>query len=391
MHDPIFSSKPFLNDDFNEQTFQCSVLEEICVEMLKEGYVEGFENFFYLTHEKSGNKFIEKPVLPDVAAEKQKALQDLDEDGFSKRRLYTHNELNTICNIWKSVEYAKENKDYESIYKGFKELGSKFESMGDYENALKHHEKAFEYSNLTGLPEHKVEAHLLVGSAKQNIDAIRSFETARRLCQTYRVLELEYESCKRVVDARILKAKKMCHENKCKEAITHYMETINIIQESCPNDNSMMYNVHYNLGNAFHANKEYEQAIASYESYLQHSRDLNDVAAAGQAHASIASCFEALGNREVAIEHLEGFCKLAETQNDMQSMIEAYRHLGEMFNSQSLNYYRKYYDTVMSNSPTINEANIARCQLGIAKSQDIVLATGSPQNLRNLLTFKLIE
>lgn len=83
-----------------------------CIELLRNGYVKGFEEMFLLAHEKNSTdlKYREKPVLPDDPQERQRKLDQLDEDGITKRRLYSITELSNIQKLWNGIQDAEYKK-----------------------------------------------------------------------------------------------------------------------------------------------------------------------------------------------------------------------------------------------------------------------------------------
>ena len=62
------------------------------------------------TNTQSKSKYQEKPVLPDNPQERQKKLDQLDEDGYTKRRLYSMEELDKIEKLWNGIEDAEIKK-----------------------------------------------------------------------------------------------------------------------------------------------------------------------------------------------------------------------------------------------------------------------------------------
>ncbi len=92
------------------------------INLLIDGHIQSFQEFFKLTHELSAAPkdqkdistlskgdaddkiYHEKPVLPNDETERAKLLEDLDEDGKTSRFLYTHRSLKKLKDLFTKSE-----------------------------------------------------------------------------------------------------------------------------------------------------------------------------------------------------------------------------------------------------------------------------------------------
>jgi hypothetical protein len=102
--------------------------------------------------------------LPNNQQERQKFLENIDEDGYSKRRLYSYDEIARIQELLGLIE-SEESSGGSNLYQYNRDLALHFQSLKDYSIAIRYFTDAHEQVLRNGTPEERVESFINLGYA----------------------------------------------------------------------------------------------------------------------------------------------------------------------------------------------------------------------------------
>eukprot|EP00736_Rhodelphis_marinus_P004901 Rmarinus@m.4866 len=336
-----------------ETTENISVTDRhsLCTQLLIDGYVKAFADFFHLTHDEGS---------PLLVGEDSENSVTVDELIFVKDKL---------C----EAEQAQRMRDVERVCASLKELAAYFSSRGDSKAHILFLEKALEaavagsdrevecvanedlglaYEKMENLPRSIAyhEEHLRI--AKENKIPDSQERASHNLTRTYRAYADQREAANDTHSARAL------HE-KC-------LEVANSL-----NDRQVEAEMHYRLGQNAADLGDPRTAIESYEKCFTISSELNDETLQGDVCAALAAAFRGLGDHYTAAQFLQAYFTLSKQTNHLEAQGKACMDLGVIYNAQgdyynAVQYFEKNFEIARSvaKGPMVDNARVT---LGIAR------------------------
>ncbi|KAI9353064.1 hypothetical protein DFJ73DRAFT_342460 [Zopfochytrium polystomum] len=183
----------------------------------------------------------------------------------------------------------------------------------------------------------EIEAAFALGGvlekAGQLVESLEYFEHSRSMSIDKDVQEFEIASSKSIVSSRMKIAELLEKRRNFADAIKHYTECISVIKTSTPNDERLLNEIHFRLGNAHKQHGDIETAVEYLQHYLEKCEEIGDKINAGRARTALAACNESSSNPTQATDYLEQFVSMTvEDSSQKNSLSQACKQLGVLYN-----------------------------------------------------------
>ncbi|KAG1701554.1 hypothetical protein DVH05_010855 [Phytophthora capsici] len=370
---------------------QAKMKEDICTQLLIDGYVQSFADLFYLTHRNDttsqlrSNSNINSAVggatsvlelrelefLRDqlVSAEHCKRRGDISEvmSAYDSLATYCAEKQDTKTMIFfyeKCLEVARLVKDQISQMRILSQIGSGYHSAGDLDQARQNLELCLEIAKV--VYEHEDDEEL-------------RGEAYAQLGKVYVDLALRHEKAKRF-----------------QEAIELYKLRLDCALKS--SDPEAQAHAQYKIGSCYNALNEPANALPFLETNLTAARQCGDAEGEGNACAALATAHEKLGNQQLSIEFLNQYVAIATRAENTVNQADACARLGQIYTA-SQNFPRaremheKNYELVQAVAARSGDRlaqNISRVSVGAARANDklATLLTLVKDDFHGLLAWK---
>lgn len=297
--------------------------QSICVDILSNGYVQSFVDFFYLTHRpdpvQDAYNVGQPPAEIDVSIEDMEVIQKHLVDAEAARRqpdkvdeVYSNlNELAThfqarndqrtgIYFYEKCLEIARIMQDAPGEMKATSDLGNAYQEMKDYLKAAEYQEQ------------HLALAQANVATAPEQIDV------------AYAELKKTYTAYGELME----------EEGHVQEAIEYHKKCLVAAQQTA--DKAAEASAHYRLGRALVlSDSDGHGALGKthLSKSLELCNELGDIRGQGLAFSTLAALSQKSGgSSEEAVEHLKNFLRVSESTGNVQAQAEACHNLGAIYN-----------------------------------------------------------
>ncbi|CAD8090961.1 unnamed protein product [Paramecium sonneborni] len=379
--------------------------ESIAAEILQNGYVQSYADFFYVTNETVPKLFYQPSGI---------SL----EEHFSNHRIhqkYINQDEEFLLDLKKRLQSAEENAKYEkpdktqalNEYLNLAEFF--FTEYQDYIVAAYFYKRVIQISRQ--YTEAKAEGKGKLGYAKchyqvglidqaiqileesmkqceqlQNLDSVVE-QMSTELIKIYNRMAQEYEKGDNDQIAQSLK-----YYDKCREAAQKAgdLESEGVICNK--------------IGGLYFKMQNIQKSIQYHHKFLEIVKQLHKEDSKQkemEAHSSLAQCYLKKGDVDEAQKHLESYYALAKDQKLYNSQSDAALHLAKLYQSKgntakSLEYFQQHFDCAKSEKPEQKSRKLidrARVTYGIAKANAfmdnyIKLVANSDKNLKALLDWK---
>jgi len=283
---------------------------DVCQEILAEGYVQSFVDFFYLTHQS------ELQEGPSTDA-KENAELKMDDLLFLKKTLI-------------AAEEARRQGSTDSVFASYEALAQFYQARKDPRTGIYFYEKCLEICKLTGDPKGEIRANQRLGTAyfaSGDLASARQFHERSLALAHAQAEDGEMQrACASLVSIYRQAAQQLDKDGnfdacigeyeKCREAAKK-AENVADEGEAC-----------YNLGRTHFRNGNARDALSHLLTYETISTDLGDLEGQGRAQAALANAYESIGNHDKCVECLQKFMDIATRSEDLNSQAEACRALG---------------------------------------------------------------
>lgn len=377
------SSKPidarFLLHD-NQEEFKASPLNvsniidrtSLCLDILVQGHVDSFVDFFYLTHRYNETKNNPGPVTKSNLTHKSLA-------GESNESIPLKDLTFIKENLTKSEE-AHRKGDAARVFEGYEQLAYHFEKTEDFKTAIYFFEKCYDLAEHLNDPSKQTMANFNLG-----ITYDRMGDVANSIVFHEKNLEI-------LLQLQSLQGQSSSVEAAIKQGRDHLVEVYRRYAEGCEKkgdhkqaidfyhkclrtakDANDMKNeglATYRLGVACKNVNEIHQAIEHQKEYLQICQNLGDQLGEGAACAALAQSFQELGDVTVALEFLENYLEVATKNEQFLGQVEACTALGGIFTNQG-NHDKavSYFEKAFQIAQTLEDKRLvepSRVNLGMA-------------------------
>mgnify|MGYP003706091103 CR=1 FL=1 len=352
--------------EFAEDTLQ---KQNLCVDILSNGFVQSYVDFFYLMHRPDPNPDPNRPELAD--AEIQVSAQDmlLIKDNLTK------------------AESARRQGETNVVFEAYSDLARHFESVDDSKTGIYFYEKCLEIAKLTSDVVGEVRANHNLGLAHGRLKdadmAISFHEKEYELTQSHvddaavaETLAMEARTASfELVKAYQMKAERLEGDEKTlPEAISLYEKCLEAAKNT--KHQKTIGTANFQLGRAHVSNNNAEGAIEFLQSYLDLCISMKDLEGQGAASAALAAAMQSLGNTDEAVKSLQKYLDIAKQTDNLKAQAEACCNLGVIYNrrkefDKAVHFFERNFETtrsiVASGKSSRKLVDSARVNLGMAR------------------------
>lgn len=343
--------------------------QSLCVDILVNGYVNSFVDFFYLTH---------------------RADDDAKKASLTEDRMFFIKENLTIA------EKAHRRGDSERVLEAYEQLAQFFQDSADYKTGIYFYEKTLDISeSMDDLPKQ--------GNANLNLglthDAMGDTSTAIKFHERHLQLAIETEDKKRLQQANqqlVESYRRYAEEHEKKKdnetAVKLYKKCLTAAVDARDLKSEGMAT--YRLGIACGAVNDKTASIEYHQRYLEICKKIGDQLGEGAACAALAHSFKDVNDVKLAIRYLEKYLDIASRNKQAVAQAEACAALGSIFSEvgeheRAVQYFEKTFeiaksvgDRKLTDSARIN-LGMARGNMHMVNYMDVV-----NENLPALLKWK---
>eukprot|EP00697_Spironema_sp_BW2_P017863 gnl/Spiro4/9683_TR5143_c0_g1_i1.p1 gnl/Spiro4/9683_TR5143_c0_g1~~gnl/Spiro4/9683_TR5143_c0_g1_i1.p1 ORF type:complete len:441 (+),score=156.40 gnl/Spiro4/9683_TR5143_c0_g1_i1:52-1374(+) len=340
--------------------------QQICLDLLKDGYVQSFVDFFYLTHSTDGAVFVtESNTSPGDSVNfasrtatfttstdfefLEKNLRDFEAGLRGGEANWAYETLVTLARgceerkqfkasvifYQKCLRVAQHANNPELMLASNRDLGRISSQIGDVENATLFHEKHLQMAQVAQSEEDQHQAYV-------------------HLVQAYENYALYFEE-----------------KGDVSKAISYFKKCLDVAK-AC-SDHESEGKANYRLGLAHELLGKSRQAVQYYKEYLEVEKSRQNPRGEGAACSALSRAFTKLDDPKSAEYYLKQYDYIAGKCDDFEMRCEAYRSLGDTYikqnsNNKAATYYQKYFDLAKSQGASASAViDHARVAIGIAK------------------------
>lgn len=352
-----------------------SIIQSTCLNLLVEGHVQSFSEFFLLTHSSSSSSvrlpstdpdkprsaiFVECGVVEDEETKRELEKEELrkerngDSEVTTGGKYFTAETLTSFKQLLTETEDSIRSGIPKSIYEAKTNLGDRFASLNDLKTAIGHYRDALRMSKkLKDGHAAQIAANLCLGSALEQqgnlTEALENYEQSRKHSKSDQKSSEEQKATKCIVSVRVKIAEQLENSGDVTGAVDHYMNCLEIIKNSCPDDMTAMQDINYRIGKAQQRIGNIDLAVEYLQAFAENCHALNNMEKEGMAQAALASCFESSGDTFSAIGHLTKLLSLSEKYGiGKKERAQACNRLGVIYNkigeySLAIEFFEKHF------------------------------------------------
>jgi tetratricopeptide (TPR) repeat protein len=347
----------------------------MCIDILTEGYVQSFVDFFYLMHRPDPNPDPNKPEAADAEIAVPVETMQVVKENLT------------------SAEAARRSGETSVVYNNYNELARGFQESNDAKTGIYFFEKCLEIARLTSDPIGEMKANHNLGLAYQRLDnmdmAIKYHTHHRDLVMEGQTLFNEGNS--NSLDEKTLlselsnasyelnkmykrKAEKLESSSKLNEAISLYELSLEAAKNT--NDAATIGQANYRLGRSLILADDPSAALSFLELYRDTCLESNDRDGQGQAFSALAAAYQKLNQTDDAVSCLREYLKIAKDTDDLTAQAEACCNLGVIHNrkgefSKAVHFFERNFEIsrsiVASGKGTRRLVDNARVNLGMSR------------------------
>lgn len=300
--------------------------QSICVDILANGYVQSFVDFFYLTHRPDPVQ--DAYSVGQAAAEIDVSIEDME----------------VIQNHLVEAEAARRRPDQvDRVYSNLNDLATHFQTRSDQRTGIYFYEKCLEIARIMQDAPGEMKATYDLGNAYQEMkDYLKAAEYQEQHLELAKAnaetapdqVNLAYSQLKKTYTAY---GDLMEAEGHVSEAIEYHKRCLDAAEQTA--DKPAEASAHYRLGRALVLSDESEHAALGkthLTKSLELCNELGDIRGQGLAFSSLAALSQKTSNganSDEAIEHLKSFLRVSESTGNLQAQAEACHNLGVIYNS----------------------------------------------------------
>ncbi|KAL1503767.1 hypothetical protein AB1Y20_012235 [Prymnesium parvum] len=335
--------------------------QNLCIDILVNGHVQAYVDFFYLTHRPESVHAADEPSTAQLGIPPAKLP-------FVKVQLA-------------EAETARRRGDTGAVFTAYEQLAAFFTDLSDQRTAIYFWEKCLEISQLTSDVAGETKTTLALGVAHERsgdtVAAVRHYEKLLRLAQSSGDQSGEQHANERLVLAfQAIATEK--EEAKESALALSYREKCLEASRACGDvakESKAQFELgqaHEQLGDVDHLKK----AVYHYEQHLALAETAGDTEAQGAACFALAHVHQRLQNGEASLQNLQKFSQLAQSSGKVSAQAEACCSLGVLYNQQgdyvsAVQYLERFFELARSVGDR-SMLDKARTYLGIARGNSVL-------------------
>eukprot|EP00455_Lapot_gusevi_P021662 TRINITY_DN22686_c0_g1_i1.p1 TRINITY_DN22686_c0_g1~~TRINITY_DN22686_c0_g1_i1.p1 ORF type:complete len:485 (+),score=39.57 TRINITY_DN22686_c0_g1_i1:70-1524(+) len=320
----------------------------LCIDILVEGHVNSYVDFFYLTHrpeEENNGREIPLDQLP------------------------------YIKEFLTAAEAAHRSNDSIREYEAYKRLADYFKEVADYKTSIYFYEKCLEISESIDDTQRQCQANLNLGLTHdklgETLKAIKFHERHLAIAEHVGDDTAKELANRHLMDVYRCYAEEFEKKNDHRQSVLYYKKCLD--SATVVDDLKAEGLAHYKLGLAYQKLNDHEQAITFEKNYLGICKQTSDQIGEGAACCALAYSYQETNKMELAIQYLEFFLDIATRNQQLQAQAEACCQLGSIYSKmghheRAVEFFEKNYEITRS----IGDRNLidaARINLGMARGK----------------------
>lgn len=346
--------------------------QQLCVEILMEGFVQSYVDFFYLTHR------------PDPHPDPNHDDAEREIDVPVEEMLFIRDNLTR-------AESARRHGETSTVYDCYNNLARYFQNVNDCKTGIYFHEKCLEIARLTSDRLGEMRANHALGLAHQSIS-----NTANAVMYHERHLALateaanDDETCaanRELMTVYRKAAEELEQKGDYVEAISFHEKCLDSAQAAT--ERGAQGAANFRIGRAYVVLKQAQRAIEFLSAYRTICQETQDLEGEGAACSALAAAYQTQAADEdgsagdagrsaekQAVEHLQTFLDIAVKTEDLVAQSQACCNLGVICNrsgefSKAVEYFEQNFEvarrTVAAGKGDRSVIDTARINLGVAR------------------------
>jgi len=338
---------------------------QLCEQILINGYVQSFVDFFYLTHRPDP-----KAAMFNTGGENSAIEKEIE---------VTPREMVFVSKHLTTAEKARRLGDTNVVYQSFNVLAQYFQQLEDPKTGVYFYEKCLEISRLTNDRVAEMLANHCLGVVYETMDELlgsAGYHERHRDLAIHDQNQAEADAA----NAELVKvywkyAEKKETEKDHASSVQFYEKCLLAAQAA--QDKASEGVASFKLGRVYISIGQPEQAIPFLNEYLQIVEDLDDLEGQGHAFSALALAYQALDDDGTAQQFLEQFLEVTMKTDNLLAQGEACKSLGTLYSRQeefhkAVEVFEKYFEItrsiVNSGQGSTSLIDLARTYLGIARA-----------------------
>lgn len=348
--------------------FRNSIFHNLCVDMLKDGYHQAFQELFQLVQQDKA-----RSAELELASNMSPVLLE-DEEG----------KLEFMRDQLTAAELARRNGQSEKVYQSYLTLARHFQEINDFWLS-----DYFFEASYTCTSEIRGDGRCREAEANWNLGLVcerqSNFLNAQKYFEEFYSLteDKEWKSA----DGVLFHSASCACLKRCYIALSQHLptedkeEVLKFLHKAYDmgkegGDAKELGNVSYSLGQKYDFYGDQDTAVTYYNEYLEMCEAQNDDLGIGRACQALATARERSGDIDGAVEDLKKFLRVSERANDIESMQAACSDLGSVFNSmgkyeQASKYLRRAFEASVEGN-NLDEIDGARCEYALSLSHGLL-------------------
>jgi len=376
--------------------------QSLCIDILVNGYVNSFVDFFYLTHRAEDQNTAAAAASSSSSTTTNSATLAIPDS-----------QLPSVKHHLTTAEQAHRRGESEQVYSSYDALAHAFHAAGDYKTSVYFFEKCLDLAesmddvaqqcssnhnlglthDAMGDVAAAIRFHEKHKELAQSIGASHRIQTANQhLIDAYRRLAEHHERSAGGGGGASSGSPPAKHASGILQAIELYQRCLDASRETEDLKNEGLAT--YRLGVAYANMGERNESIEYQQKYLAICKKIGDQVGEGQACAALAHSFKELGQTDLAVSYLEKYQTIAQRNHQSVAHADACSALGSIHSTagdhqQAVQCFEKTFEIArgVGDRKLIDAARInlgmARGNMSIHKYMNVV-----KDNLPALLNWK---
>lgn len=341
-----------------------STEEEFCQQLLVEGYVQSYVDFYHLTQR----------IDPNI------------QDGNKKKIQCSQDEMIFIRNNLVLAELSRRQGNTTGVYTAYNKLAASYKTKMDWKTAIFFQEKCLEVAQLTLDMRAEMTANHTLGEIYQQMN---DFESAQRCHERHEEIATSVDDAEEIVKANVqlhkvylYLASKLEMTGDTSEALQMYHMCLSASIKCM--DLGAQGEANGKIGNLLLLRSEPQAALPYLKQHSQISADIGDTEGRCRASSSLAWALDSLGEQAKALTELNLVHNISEQAGDAYLQSQACRALGTLYSKvnklkEAVDVLQRHFDLIKAilnqqlaqlNSPT----SLATAALGTNNTKTVTVS-----------------
>ncbi|KAL4109343.1 hypothetical protein PRIC1_001044 [Phytophthora ramorum] len=379
---------------------QAKMKEEVCTQLLIDGYVQSFVDLFYLTHRNDPARG------PGTTSETQQANGGT-EGAVTKSTDFAVLELpemEFLRDQLVAAEHCKRRGEIPDVMAAYDSLATYCSEKQDTKTMIFFYEKCLEITRLVKDQVSEMRVLSQIGSGYHAAGELKQARQYLELCVAIAKVVYEHDDDEELRSEAYAQLGKVYVGLALRhEQAKQYLDAIDLYKlhlDCATKSHNAEARAHaqFKIGTCYNALNDPTNALPFLETNLAVARQSGDAEGEGNACAALATAHEKLGNQQLSIEFLNHYVTIATRAENVVNQADACARLGQIYTA-SQNFERaremheKNYELVQAAAARSGDRltqNISRVNVGAARANDklVTLLALIKDDFHGLLAWK---